>query len=195
LGPEVIRAGDHYADALEVSEQRIHDTGALRLHAYDDVDVAAGQGTCAAELSEQAPELDTVFVAVGGGGLIAGFAAWYEGDVAVIGVEPERCPALYSARAAGCPVDVDVSGVAVDSLGARRLGDVPWGVNPWIADALLVSDAQIIRARRWLWNELRLVSEHGGAAALAPLLSGAYVPAENERVGVILCGSNTTFDL
>lgn len=207
-GASVMVVGNEYAEAYAASTQRAVQTGAVQLHAYDQPEVVAGQGTCAAELSQQVPDVDTVFVAVGGGGLIGGIAAWFEARVRIIGVEPEHCPTLHAARAAGHPVDVPVSGVAADSLGARRLGDIAWSIaaatedtrrsraapnrnNGWIARDVLVTDQAITDSRHWLWNQVRLVTEHGGAAALAPLLTGAYVPEADERVAVVLCGSNT----
>lgn len=197
LGAEVMQIGSEYAEALVASRRRATETGALVLHAYDQPEVVAGQGTCGAELAEQAPDVDTVLVAVGGGGLIGGIAAWYEATVRVIAVEPEKCPTFHTALGAGEPVDVSVGGVAADALGARRLGDVAWSVasqrrpQPWITDARLVSDKTISAARRWLWDHLRLVTEPAGATALAPLLSGAYVPDPGEHVAVVLCGANT----
>jgi threonine dehydratase len=196
-GGEVVATGDEYADALDASAYHAAATGAVVLHAYDQPEVVAGQGTCGRELARQAPDLDTVLVAVGGGGLIGGVAAWFAGGVRVVAVEPERAPTLHTARRAGGPVDVPVGGIAADALGARRLGEVAWTVAavrepaPWIADALLVPDTAIVAARRWLWDHLRVVAEHGGATALAPLLSGAYRPARDERVAVIVCGANT----
>lgn len=198
MGATVDLVGDEYADALEASLDFSQRRGALLVHAYDQEDVVAGQGTCAAELSDQAPELDTVLVAVGGGGLIGGTAAWYEGSVRVVAVEPRRCPTLSEALRRGQPVDVAVGGVAADALGARRIGRVAWSVAgrdptapPWIAESLLVDDDAIVAARRWLWEHVRVAAEHGGATALAPLLTGDYQIREGERVGVIVCGANT----
>lgn len=197
-GATVELHGDEYADALEASVAWSGRHGALLVHAYDQEDVVAGQGTCAAELADQAPELDTVLVAVGGGGLIGGTAAWYEGGVRVVAVEPRRCPTLSEALRRGRPVDVAVGGVAADALGARRIGRVAWSVAggappapSWIAASVLVDDDAIIAARRWLWDTVRIAAEHGGATALAPLLSGDYRVGEGERVGVIVCGANT----
>src|SRR6185312_3674161 len=160
------------------------------VHAYDDPEVQAGQGTVALELAGQAPEVGTVLVAVGGGGLIGGVAAWYGGSV--VAVEPRLAPTLSSALAAGHPVDVEVGGVAADSLGARRISALTLetaratGVR-----SVLVDDKAIMHARQLLWDELRLAVEPGGATALAGLLSGAYEPAAGERVAVIVCGANT----
>jgi threonine dehydratase len=146
----------------------------------------------ALELSEQAPDLDTVLIAVGGGGLIAGAAAHYRGRTKLVGVEPANAPTLHNALAAGEPVDVPVSGVAADSLGARRIGAHTFALREFITGAVLVSDEAIVAAQERIWDVLRVVAEPGGAAAMAALLSGAYVPAPDEKVGVVLCGANTT---
>jgi threonine dehydratase len=191
LGAVVHVTGAVYAESLAASETRQRDTGALAVHAYDQSEVLAGQGTTARELEQQAPDLDTVLVAVGGGGFIGGIAAWYAGRVKVIGVEPEASRALDAALAAGAPVDVDVAGVAADSLGARRAGALMFPIAQRFVDrVVLVSDADIRTAQRALWRELRVVAEPGGAAALAALLSGRFRPAPGERIGVLVCGSN-----
>jgi threonine dehydratase len=167
-------------------------SGALQVHAYDQPEVVAGQGTLGRELERQAPDLDTVLVAVGGGGLIAGVAAWYAGRVKVVAVEPERCPTLYRAVEAGEPVDVEVGGVAADSLGARRIGALAFDVAQQHVDSVvLVSDEEIRASQRALWDSVRILAEPGGAAALAGLRSGRYQPAPGERIGVIVCGGNT----
>jgi len=191
-GAHVTTTGHDYADALDASRSRAHETGALFVHAYDQPEVVAGQGTLAKELAEQVPGADTVLVSVGGGGLIGGIAAWYAGAVRVIGVEPFGCPTLHDARAAGQPVDVRVEGVARDSLGARRLGSIAWehAVAGHISDALLVDDAAIVDARRWLWQEARLATEPGTAAAIAALRSGTYKAERGETVVVVICGAN-----
>ena len=148
------------------------------MHPYDHRDVVAGQATVGRELAAQAPDLDTVLVAVGGGGLAAGVTSWYQGDVEVVGVEPVSIPALHDALAAGYPVEVPVSGLAADSLGAKRIGAVPWAcLQPHLRRVVLVTDEEIAAAQRRLWSALHLVAEPGGAAALAAVLSGAYVPA------------------
>jgi threonine dehydratase len=162
------------------------------VHAYDQHEVLAGQGTLAREFEEQAGRLDTVLVAVGGGGLLAGVATWFAGRVRVIAVEPERCPTLYSAGQAGEPVDVDVGGLAADSLGARRIGTLVFPIaQRHVEHIVLVSDEEIRQAQRALWDSLRILTEPGGAAALAGLRSGRYQPAAGERVGVVVCGANT----
>jgi threonine dehydratase len=175
---------------LEVGE-RAQQTAALEVHAYDQPEVVAGQGTLGCELEGQAASLDTVLVAVGGGGLIGGVAAWFAGRVKVVAVEPERCPTLYSAVQAGEPVDVEVSGLAADSLGARRIGAIAFDIAKHYVDSVvLVSDEEIRSSQRALWDNLRVLAEPGGAAALAGLRSGKYQPAPGERVGVIVCGGN-----
>jgi threonine dehydratase len=184
--------GPTYAEALAASRARQAETGALEIHAYDHPAVLAGQGTVAREFQQDAPDLTHVLVAVGGGGLIGGMSAWYQADVKVISVEPEGCPCLHDALAAGRPVESAVGGLAADALGARQAGAVMFPVaQAYVAGSVLVTDAAITAAQRLLWDRLRLVSEPGGATALAALLSGAFVPPEGARVGVLLCGANT----
>jgi threonine dehydratase len=191
-GARVIAIGARYAEALAASSSRAQETGALEVHAYDHPEVLAGQGTLGRELQMQAPELETVFVAVGGGGLIGGVAAWYHGDAKVVAVEPASCPTLARALEAGRPVDVEVGGWAADSLGARRVGTLMFPLaQQFVERVVLVSDDQIRAAQRLLWDQLRLLAEPGGATALAGLLSGECQPSAGERVGVILCGGNT----
>jgi len=181
-----------YAEAYAACEERAFDTGAAFMHPYDQPAVVAGQGTLAVELSGQAPALDTVIVAVGGGGLIAGVAAWYATDTRVVGVEPQRCPTLSRALAAGEAVDVEVGGVAADALGAQRAGLIALGIAArFVPQVVLVSDDDIMRARQLLWEESRIVAEPGAAATLAALLGGAYEPRPGERIGLVLCGGNT----
>ncbi|WP_432501553.1 threonine/serine dehydratase [Kineococcus arenarius] len=190
-GARVTLVGASYAEAAAASAERASSPGALAVHAYDDPAVLAGQGTVALELSEQAPDLDTVLVATGGGGLVGGIAAWYGPGTRVVGVETHGAPTLHAALAAGRPVDVEVGGLAADSLGARRIGEhgfasaVAAGVR-----AVLVSEEAVRAARRLLWQELRVTAEPGGAVALAALLDGAHVPGDGERVGVVVCGGN-----
>jgi len=192
FGAQVTVTGEFYDDAMEACLRRAEETGALLVHPYDHPQVVAGQGTVGRELEEQLPQLDTVLVAAGGGGLAAGVAAWYAGRRRVIVVEPERCPALARALEAGEPVEVPVGGVAADSLGARRIGAVPFAVARDLVDAaVLVSDDAILEAQWRLWDSLRILAEPGGVAALAALLSGAYVPQPGERVAAIVCGGNT----
>ena len=183
--------GKNYAEALAASSERAAQTGALPIHAYDDPRILAGQGTLGMELEEQVRGLDSVLIAVGGGGLIGGVAAWYQQRVRIISVEPEQAPTLHHALAAGHVVDVEVGGVAADSLGARRAGELMFPIaQKFVAQALLVSDDQILQAQDVLWQKLRLIVEPGGATAFAALLCGAYKPHAGERVGVVLCGAN-----
>ncbi|MFG2249300.1 threonine/serine dehydratase [Spirillospora sp. NPDC048823] len=193
LGAAVTQVGTRYAEAQDAATKHAADTGALFCHAYDLPDVCAGQGTLGLEILDQTGgEADTVLLAVGGGGLMAGVAAALDGRARVVGVEPERIPTLERALHAGRPVDVDVSGVAADSLGASRLGEIAYtvasrtGVLP-----VLVTEEAIVEARRFVWDEYRLAVEHGTAAAVAALRSGAYRPSPGERVVVVLCGANT----
>lgn len=183
--------GATYAEALAASEAFATQHGALQVHAYDMVETIAGQGSFAREFEAQAPELDTVLVAVGGGGFIAGIAAWYANGVKVVGVEPEACPCLAAARQAGRPVDAAVGGIAADSLGARRIGGLAFGIaQKFVAESVLVPDDAIRAAQKFLWDRARIAAEPGGATALAALLSGAYRAAAEERVGVPVCGGN-----
>lgn len=191
-GVEVTLHGERYDDARRASELRAGQTEALVVHAYDHEDVVAGAGTAGLELSEQCADLDTVIVAVGGGGLMAGLAAWFGTSVQVIAVEPESCPTFATAVRAGKPVPVEVGGVAADSLGAREIGSVAWiAAQRAGVTSVLVSDDEIRRAQRVLWDELRVVAEPGGATALACLTSGNYQAAASERVAVLVCGGNT----
>lgn len=191
-GAQVTFVGADYAEALVASETRAAETGALFVHAYDQPEVVAGQGTLARELTDQVPQADTVLVSVGGGGLIGGIAAWFAGAVRVVGVEPQGCPTLHAARDAGEPVDVPTAGIARDSLGARRLGAIAWehSAAGHISDSLLVDDDAIADARRWLWREARIASEPGTAAAVAALRAGAYKPERDETVVIVICGAN-----
>jgi len=180
-----------YAQAFAACEERAFDTGAAFLHPYDQPAVVAGQGTLAQELGDQEPTLDTVIVAVGGGGLIGGIAAWFASDVRVIGVEPERCPTLTAALAAGKPVDVEVGGVAADALGAGRAGMIGLAIaQRYVERVILVTDDEVTRARRLLWDDCRVAAEPGAAAPLAALLAGGYVPQPDERVALVVCGGN-----
>lgn len=192
LGAHVVVTGAAYADALEACLARQRATGALLTHAYDQPEVVAGAGTLAMELQEQGGEPpDSVLVSVGGGGLIAGVASWFEGGSRVIALEPELAPTLYRARRAGEPVDVSVSGIAADSLGARRIGAIAWDITQrHAADALLLPDAAIRAAQLTLWKEFKLAVEPAAALPLAALQTGAYAPASDEVVALILCGAN-----
>jgi threonine dehydratase len=198
LGATVHARGAHYAEALAASQAFAAETGALVSHAYDQPETLAGQGTLAREWQQQSPGLDAVLVAVGGGGLIGGMAAWYgaraqagERLVEVIAVEPEGCPSLHASLAAQRIVEVQPQGLAVDSLGARRVGELMFPIaQRHVSRCVLVPDDAILRAQAWLWQRLRLAVEPGGAAALAALLSGAWRPAPGQRVGVLACGAN-----
>jgi len=191
LGADVRVGGDIYDDAQAAATARAAEAGALLVHPYDHPLVVAGQGTMAREVDEQVPGFDTMLVAVGGGGLIAGVCAWFGDRVRIVSVEPETIPAMVEARRAGRPVEVGVSGLAADSLGAKAIGAVPFACAvPFIDDAVLVADDAIRAAQRQLWASVRLMAEPGGAAALAALLAGAYRPATGERVVVVVCGSN-----
>ena len=192
-GADLVIEGSRYAEALELCRAFVARTGALSVHAYDAPLTLLGQGTVGLELEHQAPDIDTLLVAVGGGGLIGGIAAWYQGRVKVIGVEPEAAPTLHAALKAGSPVEVSVSGLAADSLGASRIGGIPFDIaREHVAGSVLVPDDAIRKAQLVLWDRLRIASEPGGAAVLAALLTGAYAPARGERVGLLICGGNTT---
>ena len=192
-GAELVIHGERYADALEESQARVAKTGAMTIHAFDQAETLLGQGTLGMELGEQVPDLDTLLVAVGGGGLIAGIASWFGGKVKLIGVEPRAAPTLTQALQSGRPVDAPAGGIAADSLAPRRIGELVYPiVERFVSRAILVEDEAILRAQKHLWRALRVVTEPGGAAAFAALLEGAYVPGSGERVGVLLCGANTT---
>ena len=191
-GADLVVVGDRYADALSAAEEWMGTSGALSVHAYDQVETLVGQGTVALELAEQAPGLDTVLVPVGGGGLIGGAAAWYAGTVKVVGVEPEGAPTLAHALAAGEPVDAPAGSIAADSLAPRRIGATAFPIaQRYASGVVLVSDDEIRAAQRTLWNTLRVVAEPGGVTALAGLLSGRYRCARDERVAVVISGGNT----
>lgn len=191
-GAELVVGGDCYADALAASEQWVARSGALAIHAYDQRETLLGQGSVGLELEQQVPDLDALLVAIGGGGLIGGIASWYARRVRIIGVEPEASPTLTKALAAGRPVDAEAGGIAADSLGARRVGELMFPIaERLIEGVVLVTDDAIREAQKALWATLRIVAEPGGAAAFAALLSGRYKPRPEERVGVLLCGGNT----
>jgi threonine dehydratase len=192
-GASVSIVGERYADSLAASEVWAVETGALQIHAYDQIETLLGQGTLGLELQNQSSAVDTLLVAVGGGGLIGGVAAWYRGDVKIVGVEPEAAPTLWSALRAGGPVDAEAGGIAADSLAPRRVGELMFPLaQQFVHSVVLVSDDAIRQAQRALWNTLCIAAEPGGAAAFAALLSGRYQPEPGERVGVIVCGGNTT---
>lgn len=192
LGADLVVGGDRYADALAASEKWIAQTGALPVHAYEQRETMLGQGTVGLELSRQAPDLDTLLVAVGGGGLIGGIAAWYAGSAKIIAVEPEGAPTLFMALEAGKPVDAPTGSIAADSLAPKQVGQLMFPVAQRYVDrAVLVSDDAIRAALKSLWQVTRLAVEPGAAVALAALQSGAYQPKANERVGILICGANT----
>lgn len=215
MGAELVIAGERYADALAASREFAARSGAREIHAYDQTETLLGQGTVALEMDEQCSQLpverdvrvagtpeqsastargglDTVLVAVGGGGLIGGMAAWFEGRTKLVAVEPRTAPTLYRALEAGRPVDAEAGGIAADSLAPRQIGALMFPLaQKYVERAVLVEDEAIRDAQRALWRVLRLATEPGGAAAFAALLSGVYRPAADERVGIVLCGSNT----
>ncbi len=191
-GAELVVTGERYADALAASEEWVEKSGALRVHAYDQIETLLGQGTVGLEFDEQSPQLDTLLVAVGGGGLIGGVAAWYENRIKVIGVEPEAAPTLSHALRAGKPIDSPAGGIAADSLAPRRVGELMFPIaQKFVHEDVLVPDEAIQDAQEALWKVLRVAAEAGGAAAFAALLSRRYEPKRGERVGVLVCGGNT----
>jgi threonine dehydratase len=192
-GAELVVTGQLYADALAASEQWEKQSGALPIHAYNQLETLLGQGSVGLELENQYPWLDTVLVAVGGGGLIGGLAAWYSFRIKIVGVEPEAAPTLTRALQAGRPVDAEAGGIAADSLAPRSVGELMFPLaQSQVHSVLLVSDNAIVEAQKALWNGLRVVAEPGGAAAFAALLSRRYQPQPGEQVGIVVCGGNTT---
>jgi threonine dehydratase len=214
LGADLVISGERYADALAASREFAAASGAMEIHAFDQVETLLGQGTVGLEIERQYTRaagdsepvssqqhvesmarvegLDTLLVAVGGGGLIGGMAAWFAGRVRLVAVEPRTAPTLYRAREAGRPVDAEAGGIAAESLAPRQVGQLMFPLaQKYVEQAVLVEDDAIREAQQALWRVIRLASEPGGAAAFAALLSGAYRPSEGERVGVVLCGSNT----
>jgi threonine dehydratase len=180
-----------YDDAADACRVRAQETGACWMHPYDQPEVVAGQGTIGLELSDQIPRADSVLVGVGGGGLIGGIAAWYEGSLRVVGVEPAGSRCLDAALAAGEPIDVPVESVAADALGAKRVGTIAFALaRRYVEHVTLVPDEAIVEAQRTLWRDLRVVAEPGGAASFAALITGAYRPEPAEHVVVLICGAN-----
>ena len=193
LGARVHEVGRDYAEALEAMRERQATTGALDVHAYDQPTVVAGQGTLARELDEQAPDVSEVLIAVGGGGLIGGALGWFEDRKSVIAVEPEGAPTLGHALEAGEPVDVEVGGIAADSLGARRIGRICFDLaRRFGTERVAVTDEAIRHAQGWLFEHCRIMAEPGGATALAALMSGAVVPSGKGPVAVVVCGGNAS---
>jgi threonine dehydratase len=195
-GAEAIIGGGSYAEAQQRCDQYVAESGALLIHPYDAVETIAGQGTAALEWEEDIErlglgKLDTVLIAVGGGGLIAGAAAWFAGRVKVVGVEPDGSRALAAALEADAPVDVEVKSIAADSLGAKRVGELNFDIaRRFVSEVVLVADRAIAEAQLQLWAEVSIIAEPGGAAAFAAIANGAYRPERDERVGVLVCGSN-----
>jgi len=192
-GAELVVTGDRYDDALEASKIFAAESGAMPVHAYDQIETLLGAAGVGVEFEEQAPDLDTLLVAVGGGGLIGGVAGWYSGRVRIVGVEPEAAPTLARAFEAGHPVDAPAGGIAADSLAPRQVGQLMFPIaRQFVERVVLVPDEAIQAAQEALWRVLHIAAEPGGAAALAALLSGGYKPGSGERVGVLVCGGNTT---
>jgi threonine dehydratase len=191
-GAELVVEGERYADALALSEKWAAESGAMQVHAYDQEGALLGQGSVGLEFEQQA-QLDTLLVAVGGGGLIGGIAAWFAGKVRIIGVEPTLAPTLTKALEAGKPVDSPAGGIAADSLAPKQVGQLMFPLaQKYVEKVVLVEDEAILASQKALWNDLRVTADAGGAAAYAALLSGAYRPEKSERVGVLVCGGNTT---
>jgi len=192
-GAKLVVGGERYADALAASEAFVAESGALPVHAFDQPETLLGQGSVGLEIEAQLPHIDTLLVATGGGGLIGGTAAWFAGRIRIVAVEPEGAPTLHDALAAGQPVDAPTEGIAADSLAPKQVGRLMFPLaQKYVERSVLVTDDAIRAAQQALWDVLRVVVEPGGAAAMAALLSGRYVPAEGERVAVLLCGANTT---
>lgn len=192
-GAELVVTGERYAESLAACNQWMEKSGAMAIHAFDQKETLLGQGTVGLEWEEQVPNLDTLFVAVGGGGLIGGIAAWFEGRIKIIGVEPETAPTLFKAFEAGRPVDAEAGGLAADSLAPRRVGECMFPIaQKYVERVILVSDDDIRKAQETLWNTTRIAAEPGGVVALVALTSGKYAPDKDERVGVLICGGNTT---
>jgi threonine dehydratase len=190
-GADLVISGECYSDSLAASIEYAEKTGAMPIHAYDQSETLMGQGTVAMEFQQQQPELDSLLVAVGGGGLIGGTAAWYRNDLKLIGVEPESAPTLSYAFKAGKPVDAPAGGIAADSLAPKRVGELMFPIaKEFVRQIVLVSDEEIIQAQKILWDIARIAAEPGGAAAFAALISRRYQPGSGERVGVVVCGGN-----
>ena len=191
LGADLVVTGDRYADALAAAQDFQARSGAMSVHAYDQHETILGQATLGLELAEQAARLDTVLVPVGGGGLLAGVASWFAGEVRVIGVEPEGAPTLSYARAAGQPVDAPAGSVAADALAPRQVGELVFPITQsYVDDVLLVDDASILGAQRALWQAFRVAAEPAASVGVAALLAGVYKPAAGEHVAVVISGAN-----
>lgn len=189
-GAEVRIVPGYYDGAAVACRQFVDETGAFMAHAYDQSEVVAGQGTVALEITEQVADPDSILVAVGGGGLIAGIASWCRGEPRVVATEPVLCPSFHAARANGGPIRVDVGGVAASSLGAESIGRHAWQASRWVAGSVLVDDEDIVAAQRWVWAHARLAVEPAAATTVAALMSGAYRPAAGEHVVALMSGGN-----
>ncbi|MBZ9954680.1 threonine/serine dehydratase [Mesorhizobium sp. BR1-1-15] len=190
-GAELVVGGARYAEALAASERFAEQTGALQIHAFNQEETLIGQGTLGLEIENDLPQIDTLLVAVGGGGLIGGIAAWFAGRIRIVAVEPEGAPTLYRALEAGHPVDAPAEGIAADSLAPKRVGEMMFPIaEAFVERSILVSDDEIVVAQKALWDRVRIISEPGGAAAFGAILSGRYAPAPGERVAVLVCGAN-----
>jgi threonine dehydratase len=191
LGADLVVTGDRYADALAAAQAWEQSSGAMSVHAFDQLHTLLGQGTLGLELASQADQLDTVLVPVGGGGLIGGVASWFAGSVRVIGVEPDGAPTLTRARAEGRPADAPAEGVAADALAPRRVGELVFPITQaYVEDVVLVGDTAILAAQRALWQAARIAAEPAASVGIAALLSAAYKPAPGERVAVVISGAN-----
>lgn len=191
-GAELVVTGDRYAEALAASERWAAESGALKVHAYDQRETLLGQGSVGLELEQQSPAIDSLLIAVGGGGLIGGVASWYANGIKIVGVEPEAAPTLHNALQAGQPIDSPAGGIAADSLAPKQVGALMFPIaQKFVSGVTLVTDDAIQEAQQVLWKTLRIVAEPGGAATFAALLSGRYKPQTGERVGVLVCGGNT----
>ncbi|TPM52857.1 threonine/serine dehydratase [Mesorhizobium sp. B2-2-3] len=190
-GAELVVGGARYAEALAASERFAEQTGALQIHAFNQEETLIGQGTLGLEIENDLPQIDTLLVAVGGGGLIGGIAAWFAGRIRIVAVEPEGAPTLYRALEAGHPVDAPAEGIAADSLAPKRVGEMMFPIaEAFVERSILVSDDDIVVAQKALWDRVRIISEPGGAAAFGAILSGRYAPAPGERLAVLVCGAN-----
>jgi threonine dehydratase len=192
-GADLVVGGESYAEALAASEAWVRDSEAMSVHAFDQEETLLGPGTLGVELEAQAPDLEMVLTAVGGGGLLGGVASWYGRRVRLVGVEPEGAPTLTRALEAGRPVDAEVGSIAADSLAPRRIGERPFRIlQEVLSEVVLVTDEEIRAAQRKLWELLRVVAEPGGAAAVGALLAGKVRPPPGGRIGIVISGGNTT---
>jgi len=190
-GANIVVKGCDYFEALDNSSIRAAESGGLVVHAFDQSEVIAGQGTVGLEFEQQAPDLDTLLISVGGGGLIGGIAAWYQGRCKVVSIEPERAPTLHDSMKAGKRMTVEVGGVAADALGSREVGEMMFAIaQKYVRDCVLVEEKAILQAQKLLWDELRIVAEPAGVVPIAALISGRYTPKPDEKIGVLICGGN-----